>query len=682
MGRAMGVMRLPALAALLLLSGAAFAFPPMLGYTELRTDLPGGRHANVRTMRALVVNADGTDRREVGGELADGPDAWTQFAGWSPDGRRAVVCRGWQDPENARWEEEHKTFRMEPGKWSLDCCLVDLETGAVFNATAVDRVSHYNGGLFFLSDGRMGFTALVDGVSKPFVMDADGRNKRDVSGEGGGFAYGYSASPDGKRISYHEDYQIHVANADGTDKRRVETGNPFNFGPRWSPNGEWILFSSGERGKSNPHVVRHDGTGLRKLADLNGYQGWILFLDVPDFHEGSSDTPVWSADGRSVWYTAWVGESVELFRTTLEGAAEQVTTRPAGTLHYHPTPSPDGRWLAYGSQRNGVRQLFVRDLAAGKETRVTKLAAGHAAMWPHWRPGSTPAAAEPPQRAPTQADVAYGPHGRQVLDFYQAASEGPAPVVMHIHGGGWVNGEKNSVPDLEAYLAVGISVVSINYRYTWQAQLAGVTPPVAWPLEDAARALQYVRNRAVEWNIDKRRIAATGTSAGACSSLYLALHDDLADPDSADPVARESTRLWCAAVDRAQTSLDPAQLLEWTPNSRYGGHAFGFMDPGDLTTRDTRFAEFLSRRGEVLPWIRQYSPYELVSPDDPPLYLSYREAPALGKNQKDPTHTSNYGVKFQERCRGAGVACEFFYPGAPGARHADIAAFLIETLKK
>lgn len=175
----MGIIRFlrrAAPAALLLFSGAAFAFPPMLGYTELRTDLPGGRHGNVRTMRASVVNADGTDRREVGGELADGPDVWTQFAGWSPDGRRAVVCRGWQDPENARWEEEHKTFRMEPGKWSLDCCLVDLETGAVFNATAVDRVSHYNGGLFFLSDGRMGFTALVDGVSKPFVMDADGRN--------------------------------------------------------------------------------------------------------------------------------------------------------------------------------------------------------------------------------------------------------------------------------------------------------------------------------------------------------------------------------------------------------------------------------------------------------------------------------------------------------------------------
>jgi hypothetical protein len=83
------------------------------------------------------------------------------------------------------------------------------------------------------------------------------------------------------------------------------------------------------------------------------------------------------------------------------------------------------------------------------------MAAGHAAMWPHWRPGSTPAAAETPQTRPDPGRCCLRPHGRQVLDFYQAASEGPAPVVMHIHGGGWVNGEKNSVPDLEAYLAGG-----------------------------------------------------------------------------------------------------------------------------------------------------------------------------------------------------------------------------------
>nr|MCU0873585.1 hypothetical protein [Pirellulaceae bacterium] len=99
-----------------------------IGYTELQTDLPGGRHANVRTSRAVVIRADGSGRRVLAEELAGEPDAWTQFAGWSPDGKTAVINRGWQDPENARWEEEHKTFRMLPGKWSLDSYLLDMAT--------------------------------------------------------------------------------------------------------------------------------------------------------------------------------------------------------------------------------------------------------------------------------------------------------------------------------------------------------------------------------------------------------------------------------------------------------------------------------------------------------------------------------------------------------------------------
>jgi acetyl esterase/lipase len=289
-----------------------------------------------------------------------------------------------------------------------------------------------------------------------------------------------------------------------------------------------------------------------------------------------------------------------------------------------------------------------------------------------------------PKRAPTVTNVAYGTHERQVLDFYKADSAKPTPLLFFIHGGGGVAGDKAGINagDLEACLAAGISVVSISYRYSWQAQLAGVVPPVQWPLEDAARALQFVRSKAGEWNIDKQRIGASGGSAGACSSLYLAFHDDMADPKSSDLIARESTRLWCAAVAGAQTSLDPKQLIEWTPNSRYGGHAFGFMDPNDKKTRDTRFAEFLEKRESVLKWIKMYSPYELVSKDDPPVYLFYSAVPAIGQPQKDPTHTSNYGVKLQEHCKAIGTECELVYPNAPNVKHLTIAEFLIETLKK
>ncbi|MFO1514093.1 MAG: alpha/beta hydrolase [Verrucomicrobiota bacterium] len=295
---------------------------------------------------------------------------------------------------------------------------------------------------------------------------------------------------------------------------------------------------------------------------------------------------------------------------------------------------------------------------------------------------NAPAKSPAPQRPPTFANVAYGSHERQVLDFYQAASDKPTPLVFHIHGGGWVWGDKTEVPGLEKYLAAGISVVSINYRYSTQAQLAGVRPPVRWPLEDIARALQFVRSKDAEWNIDQTRIGATGGSAGACSSLWLAFHKDLADPKSPDPVARESNPRCCAAGYLAQTSLDPKQLKEWTPNSKYGGHAFGFMpDPLDLKTRDTQFAQFLAARESLLPWIKEYSPYEHVTADDPPIYLIYSTPPALGQDQADPTHTANFGVKLQEKLQSVGVECELVYPGATEVKHPKLEDYLIEKLK-
>ena len=286
-----------------------------------------------------------------------------------------------------------------------------------------------------------------------------------------------------------------------------------------------------------------------------------------------------------------------------------------------------------------------------------------------------------PGPAPTLADVRYGEHERQVLDFYRAESATPAPLLFFIHGGGWVGGDKagRTGASVKAYLAAGISVVSINYRYSWQAQIAGVKPPVKAPLEDAARALQFVRSKAKEWNIDKQRIGASGGSAGACSSLWLAFHPDMADANASDPIARESTRLWCAAVSGAQTTLDPQQMKEWTPNSRYGGHAFGFT--GDITKKLSQFDEFLAKRDTILPWIAEYSPYALVTADDPPTYLYYGAPPALGKEEKDPTHTSNFGVKLQERCKAAGIACELVYPGAPDVKHASVAEYLAARLK-
>lgn len=275
---------------------------------------------------------------------------------------------------------------------------------------------------------------------------------------------------------------------------------------------------------------------------------------------------------------------------------------------------------------------------------------------------------------PSLSAIRYGEHERHILDFWKAESDSPTPLVFVIHGGGWNGGEKERLhrfAKVRQLLDAGISVVAINYRLMKHANAEGVIPPVKAPMYDAARALQFVRSKAVEWNIDKQRIGAAGGSAGACTSLWLAYHDDLAEPESKDPIARESTRLWCAAVIGPQTTLDPLQMKEWTPNSRYGGHAFGKKN----------FSQFLAERESILPWISEYSPYALISEDDPPVYMKYNQPPALGQNQKDPTHTANFGVKLQERCEEFGIDCALNYPDAPNVKHETPTDYLIATLK-
>jgi acetyl esterase/lipase len=298
--------------------------------------------------------------------------------------------------------------------------------------------------------------------------------------------------------------------------------------------------------------------------------------------------------------------------------------------------------------------------------------AGTSPSWTQQKKGK-----KPPRPEPTHASVAYGTHERQVIDFWQAKSEKPTPLVLYIHGGGWQGGDKNSLsgPAIRRYLDAGISVAAINYRYVKQAVGLKVEPPVKAPLEDAARALQFIRSRAGEWNLDKKRVGATGGSAGGCSSLWLAFHDDLADPKSADPVARESTRLYCAAVNGAQVSLDPKELREWMPNYGYGAHAFGLRD----------FQELSDEREQVLKWIREYSPIEHVSKDDPPIFMEYpsqKVPPVVGEKQKDPTHSAVMGLKLAERLKAAGVEVVLVYPGRTHPQYRNSADFLIDRLKK
>ena len=320
--------------------------------------------------------------------------------------------------------------------------------------------------------------------------------------------------------------------------------------------------------------------------------------------------------------------------------------------------------------------VFVKQLAAAEIGSITN---DRNARQPNQKKKSTPKENTGPRYAvqvpePTVRNIPYGDHSRQILDFWRASQPDPTPLVFVIHGGGWKGGSKERLDrfvDINRLLKAGISVVAINYRFVTQADPSAETPPVHAPLHDAARALQFVRSKAKEWNLDKTRVGAAGGSAGACSSLWLAFHDDLKATQNGDQISAESTRLQAAAVIGAQTTLDPKQMREWTPNSKYGAHAFGI---------EGGFDAFYKSRAKIINWIEEYSPYALVSQDDPPVALFYNAPPNLGKPQKDPTHTSNFGVKLKEHCESTGTVCELIHPGAKSSKYPTATDFLIETL--
>src|SRR5262249_12497995 len=134
---------------LALVATAAEPSPPerpdyQIGYTAHRVNLPGGQFANRSTSRAFVVEADGSGARQLASELTTKPNQWAQLAGWSPDGRQAVVLQCWESEENGVWEHQHKDFRFTAEHWLMDSVLFEMASKKVTNLTAVERVSFYN----------------------------------------------------------------------------------------------------------------------------------------------------------------------------------------------------------------------------------------------------------------------------------------------------------------------------------------------------------------------------------------------------------------------------------------------------------------------------------------------------------------------------------------------------------
>jgi len=270
------------------------------------------------------------------------------------------------------------------------------------------------------------------------------------------------------------------------------------------------------------------------------------------------------------------------------------------------------------------------------------------------------------------------------LDLWLADSKQPTPLAIYIHGGGFKSGskEKLKTDELNQLLKNGISVAAINYRYVTIA-------PLPTPHQDSKRALQFLRSKADQWNIDKERVAAFGGSAGAQICMWLAFTDDMADSSSTDPIERESTRLTCVATTGGQTSNSPefwrktiGPLLGENKNLESLALPFnGERDPEKIRTAMWG-AKTLEEANEIAS---RHAALNIVSADDPPIFMSYGMSPTA-KLPTDPKrirgwliHHVNLGIALKEKTDELKLEAHLKYPGAK-TEYTSLVDFLVDKL--
>lgn len=280
---------------------------------------------------------------------------------------------------------------------------------------------------------------------------------------------------------------------------------------------------------------------------------------------------------------------------------------------------------------NSANFLFAPPQASGA-TATEAQAAGQTPIPPQATPATSTAAPSGPTatvRPPSarQSDVTYctTQDGVQLkMDVYppQNAS-GRAPVVVYVHGGGWMSGSKND--DIaRAFFGElthrGYLVASLNYRlaprYTFPAQI-----------EDVKCAIRHLRANALSYQLDPQRIGAMGGSAGGHLVSLLGTSDASLGWDNGE-YAEQSSRIQAVIHMYGPTDLI-ALFKNW--QQPVGEQVFGAKSNTD-------------------PLMEVYSPLTYVTPDDPPFLILQGDV--------DGVVPTEQALFLYERLQAAGVPVE------------------------
>jgi len=284
-------------------------------------------------------------------------------------------------------------------------------------------------------------------------------------------------------------------------------------------------------------------------------------------------------------------------------------------------------------------------------------------------------------------DISYGKSKNNSFDLFIPNAEEKTPLVIFVHGGGFVGGDKDKAykgqypEQIRTFLKNNIAFATINYRFITDPESKGVITS----LNDSRRCLQFIRYHSEELNIEKEKIGIYGSSAGSGTSLWLGLHDEMKESSSEDIIARESTRIKAVGALETQATYD---IVKWGSivfnpfnitfekliKSGMNKTLLSFYNINDI--RELYSEEMVTYREDI-------DFLKLMSDDDPPIWVENKKYEAgVPQSKKELNHHPFHAKVLKDQADKIGLESVFYIPklGIVDSTGTNLVEFMIQNL--